>query len=96
MEDDLRWKTPSMEDDLRWKTTFDGRRPLMEDDLRWKTTLNGRQPSMEDDPQVRYLNLCSEPLKCTNVNKTCNIDSKVQFGNTKDASHHCPSNKSNL
>ena len=28
---------------------------------------------------IRYLYLCSELSNCTNVNKTCNIDSKVQY-----------------
>ena len=34
MEDNLRWKTPSMEDDLQWKMTANGRQPPMEDYLK--------------------------------------------------------------
>ena len=42
---------------------------------------------------VRYFYLCSKLSNCTNVNKTCNIDSKVQQLYSKNASYHIPSNK---
>ena len=45
---------------------------------------------------VRYFYLCSEPSYCTNVNKTCNIDSKLQYLYSKNASYHFPSNELKL
>ena len=42
-----------------------------------------------------YFYLCSEPSNCTNVNKTCYIDSKVQYSYSKNASYYFPSNKLN-
>ena len=45
---------------------------------------------------IRYFYLCSEPSNCTNLNKTCNIDLKVQYLYFKNASYHFPSNELNL